>query len=110
MSEECWWRRDGVTGFPHVRQRPLQRYAEKTSDEVQEIAWKGAENGSVCGTGTLLLKGKLKVEVCTAVARELTGFIWAIACESNEKSVGIKDDNKNKRGITDKFKGIQNSL
>jgi hypothetical protein len=24
------------------------------------------------------LKGKLKVQACTAVARELAGFIWAI--------------------------------
>jgi len=23
---------------------------------------------------------KLKVQVCTAIARELTGFLWAVAC------------------------------
>jgi hypothetical protein len=29
----------------------------------------------------LINKGKWPVEVCTAVARELGGFMWAIACE-----------------------------
>jgi hypothetical protein len=29
----------------------------------------------------------LKVKVCTAIARELTGFIWAIACEVTRPEV-----------------------
>jgi len=29
----------------------------------------------------MALRGRLKVKGCTAIARELAGFIWAIACE-----------------------------
>jgi len=34
---------------------------------------------------TDVTRGKLKVQICTAIARELVGFIWAIACEVNGK-------------------------
>lgn len=55
----------------------LQRRAERTSDEVQEIAWKAQKR--LCARYKLMeAKGKLKVQACTAVARELAGFIWAI--------------------------------
>ena len=55
----------------------LQRRAERTSDEVQEIAWKAQKR--LCARYKLMEgKGKLKVQACTAVARELAGFIWAI--------------------------------
>jgi transposase len=55
----------------------LQRRAERTSEAVQEIAWKAQTR--LCGRYRLLeARGKLKVQVCTAIARELTGFIWAI--------------------------------
>ena len=55
----------------------LQRRAERTSEVVQEIAWKGQKR--MCSRYRLLeARGKLKVQVCTAIARELAGFIWAI--------------------------------
>ena len=55
----------------------LQRRAERTSEEVQEIAWKAQKR--LCSRYQVMNeKGKLKVQVCTAVARELAGFIWAI--------------------------------
>ena len=55
----------------------LQRRAERTSEEVQEIAWNAQKR--LCARYRLLEnKGKLKVQVCTAIARELAGFIWAI--------------------------------
>ncbi len=58
----------------------LQRRAEKASESVQAIAWKAQKR--LCGRYRHLLeKGKLKVQVCTAIARELVGFIWAIAME-----------------------------
>lgn len=58
----------------------LQRRAEKTSESVQAIAWKAQKR--LCGRYRYLLeKGKLKVQVCTAIARELVGFIWAISME-----------------------------
>ena len=66
--------------FPARKTAHLQRRAEKCSSEVQAIAWKAQKR--LCGRYTHLLgRGKLKVQVCTAVARELVGFIWAIACE-----------------------------
>lgn len=55
----------------------LQRRAERTSEAVQEIAWKAQTR--LCKRYRLLeARGKLKVQVCTAIARELAGFIWAI--------------------------------
>ena len=55
----------------------LQRRAEKTSEEVQEIAWTAQKR--LCGRyQSLGSRGKLKVQVCTAIARELAGFIWAV--------------------------------
>lgn len=62
----------------------LQRRAEKTDEEVQAIAWK-AQKRLCMRYRHLLNKGKLKVQVCTAVARELIGFIWAIARQVNGK-------------------------
>ena len=44
---------------------------------MQDIAWNAQKR--LCVRYRLLDgKGKLKVQVCTAIARELTGFIWAI--------------------------------
>ncbi|HET6515398.1 MAG TPA: IS110 family transposase [Thermodesulfovibrionales bacterium] len=67
----------------------LRRKAEKASKAVQEIAWKGQKR--LCNRYWYLVnKGKLPVESCTAVARELVGFIWAIACEVMGKgAVGV---------------------
>ena len=72
--------------FPARKTAHLQRRAEKCSGVVQAIAWKAQKR--LCGRYTHLLgRGKLKVQVCTAVARELVGFIWAIACEVMNKPV-----------------------
>ena len=65
---------------PARKTAQIQRRAEKTSEEVQEIAWKAQKR--LCKRYWYLVnKGKRPVEACTAVARELSGFIWAIACE-----------------------------
>lgn len=67
----------------------LQRRAEKASESVQAIAWKGQKR--LCGRYRHLLeKGKLKVQVCTAIARELIGFIWAIAMEVSGRSLVVR--------------------
>jgi len=72
--------------FPARKTAYLQRRAEKCSEAVQAIAWKAQKR--LCGRYTHLLeRGKLKVQVCTAVARELVGFIWAIACEVMNKPI-----------------------
>ena len=55
----------------------LQRRAERTSEAVQDIAWK-AQKRLCARYRSMEGRGKLKVQACTAVARELAGFIWAI--------------------------------
>jgi transposase len=55
----------------------LQRRAERTSEVVQEIAWKAQKRLCACYRN-LVARGKLKVQACTAIARKLAGFIWAI--------------------------------
>lgn len=55
----------------------VQRRAERTPELVQDIAWSAQKR--LCRRYRVLqARGKLKVQVCTAVARELAGFIWAI--------------------------------
>jgi len=72
LVEAAWTYRHPARKTAH-----LQRRAERTSEEVQEIAWKAQKR--LCGRYKLMeRKGKLKVQACTAVARELAGFIWAI--------------------------------
>jgi transposase len=66
--------------LPARKTAHLQRKAAKASKTVQEIAWKAQKR--LCNRyWHLINKGKLPVESCTAVARELVGFIWAIVCE-----------------------------
>ncbi len=70
--------------LPARKTAHLQKKAEKASKTVQEIAWKAQKR--LCSRYWYLVhKGKLPVESCTAVARELAGFIWAIACEITGK-------------------------
>ena len=66
--------------LPARKTAHLQRKAEKASEAVQAIAWKAQKR--LCSRyWHLIQKGKLKVQACTAVARELAGFIWAIGRE-----------------------------
>ncbi len=72
LVEAAWTYR-----YPARKTAALQRRAEHAPEVVQEIAWKAQKR--MCGRYKLLGdRGKLKVQVCTAIARELTGFIWAI--------------------------------
>ena len=81
LVESAWCYR-----FPARKTAHLQRRAEKCSAAVQAIAWKAQKR--LCGRYTHLLnRGKLKVQVCTAIARELVGFIWAIGCEVMNRPV-----------------------
>jgi len=81
LIESSWCYR-----FPARKTAYLQRYAEKCSTEVQDIAWKTQKR--LCSRYQhLMQRGKLKVQVCTAIARELVGFIWAIACEVTGKTI-----------------------
>src|SRR6202049_1614083 len=75
LVEASWTYRHPARKTTH-----LQRRAERTSEAVQDIAWKAQKR--LCARYRLMEgKGKLKVQACTAVARELTGFIWAIGQE-----------------------------
>ena len=66
--------------FPARKTAHLRRKAASAPPEVQCIAW--AAQKRLCGRYRHLYEaGKAKQAVCTAVARELAGFIWAIACE-----------------------------
>jgi transposase len=72
LVEAAWTYR-----HPARKTAALQRRAECTPEAIQAIAWKAQQR--LCGRYRLLTgKGKLKVQVCTAIARELAGFIWAI--------------------------------
>ena len=71
--------------MPARKTAHLRRKAAKASEAVQAIAWKAQKR--LCSRyWHLTQKGKLKVQACTAVARELAGFIWAISREVMEKN------------------------
>lgn len=95
-------RRGGITkcGNAHLRRvvveaawayrhRPaigstLQRRQAKLSAPVIEIAWKAQQR--LCGRYRKLIgRGKNQQQAITAVARELLGFMWAIAIEVESK-------------------------
>lgn len=72
LVESAWTYR-----HPARKTALLQRRAERTPDAVQDIAW-NAQKRLCARYRHLEGKGKLKVQVCTAIARELAGFVWAI--------------------------------
>lgn len=75
--------------FAARKTRPIERRAERTSREVQAIAWEAQKR--LCGRYQALLRaGKLKPQVAVAVARELAGFLWAIAGEVRGRAHGSK--------------------
>jgi len=79
LIEASWSYRLPARKTAHLRLK-----AEKAGKVVQDIAWKAQKR--LCSRYWYLInKGKLPVKSCTAVARELTGFIWAIAREVMEK-------------------------
>lgn len=72
LVEAAWTYR-----HPARKSALLQRRAEKASEAVQEIAW--AAQKRLCERYRMHeARGKKKVLVCTAIARELVGFIWAV--------------------------------
>ncbi len=74
LIESAWCYRHRAYMTEH-----LKRKAKDAPQEAQDIAWKGQKR--LCKRyQTLLAKGKLKVQVCAAIARELSGFVWAIGC------------------------------
>jgi transposase len=57
----------------------IQKRQEHQSKEVRLIAWKAQER--LNKRFKLLAAKKKSVIAATAIARELTGFVWAIACQ-----------------------------
>ncbi len=66
--------------FPARVSRHLLKRQEDLPQSVREIAWKAQVR--LCGRfRRLMARGKERNKVVTAIARELTGFMWAIARE-----------------------------
>lgn len=84
--------------FPARKTAHIQRRAEQTSEAVQAIAWKAQKR--LCGRYRHLRfrQNKLGVVAVTAVARELAGFVWAIACEVGGSHRATPHLSKGERG------------
>ena len=81
LVESAWSYR-----FPARKTHHLQKKAEKATVEAKAIAWKAQKR--LCRRYHILLNsGEVKGVVTTAIARELSGFIWAIACELMGKAM-----------------------
>jgi len=85
MLVECAW----SYRFPARKTAHLRRKAARAPHRVQAIAW--AAQKRLCGRYRRLCQaGKPTPRVCTAIARELAGFIWAVACEVTGKPHGTR--------------------
>lgn len=81
LVESAWSYR-----FPARKTAHLQKRAREASPAVQAIAWKAQKR--LCQRyQDLITKGKLTPQACVAVARELVGFIWAVAREIQGKTL-----------------------
>ena len=65
--------------FPARVTRHKLTAVDAVPDAVREIAWK-AQTRLCQRYRHMMAKGKLKQVVVTAIARELAGFVWSIAC------------------------------
>jgi len=75
LTESAWAYQRGPRIGP-----PLELRLQKTPKPVRDIGWKAQLR--LCGRFRRLVgRGKEKQKVVTAVARELCGFVWAIAME-----------------------------
>jgi transposase len=81
LVEAAWsyHHRPNVTGFLLRRQKSLA-----LGGEVKAIAWK-AQHRLNKRYKTLAAKGKNKNQIVTAIARELLGFVWAIATHTEKR-------------------------
>ncbi|MGH8166620.1 MAG: IS110 family transposase, partial [Woeseiaceae bacterium] len=83
LIEAAWCYR-----FAAKKSAPLQRRAEQSSAAVQAIAWK-AQKRLCARYQHLHRRGLVGVKISTAIARELCGFIWAIAGEVQREQPNI---------------------
>ena len=75
LAEAAW----AYQGIPRIGRVHAYRQ-EALPKVVCDIAWK-AQLRLTTRFRRLVARGKAKPKVATAIARELTGFIWAIARE-----------------------------
>ena len=75
LAEAAW----AYQGMPRIGRQMLYRQ-EALPKSICDIAWK-AQLRLTSRFRRLVARGKAKPKVATAIARELTGFIWAIARE-----------------------------
>ena len=75
LAEAAW----AYQGVPRLGRQMLYRQ-EALPPSICAIAWK-AQRRLTSRFRRLVARGKAKPKVATAIARELTGFIWAIARE-----------------------------
>lgn len=75
LVESAWSYR-----FPARQTMHLKRKAAPAPEQAKAIAWKAQKR--LCGRyRSLAQAGKNTKLVCVAIARELVGFIWDIACQ-----------------------------
>jgi hypothetical protein len=75
LVEAAWAYRFRPSVSEQIRQR-----SKGVSPEVKQIAWKAQQR--LCGRyRKLTARGKNKQRTVTAIARELTGFVWSIGQE-----------------------------
>lgn len=79
LVESAWSYR-----FPARQTLHLKRKAVNASEEAKVIAWQAQKR--LCGRyRSLLQAGKNTRQTTVAIARELAGFIWDIACHEMPK-------------------------
>ena len=66
---------------PRVGAKKLYRL-ERTTPKIRELAWK-AQVRLTARYRALTARGKKSTVVCAAIARELTGFMWAVGREAD---------------------------
>jgi transposase len=74
--------------FPARLARHKLTAVDAVSDEVRVIAWK-AQIRLCQRYRHMMAKGKPRQVVVTAIARELAGFVWAIACITSDPPANI---------------------
>ena len=79
LVESAWSYR-----FPARQTMHLKRKAAAAPEAAKAIAWRAQKR--LCGRYQALIRaGKNTKQACVAVARELVGFIWDIACREMPK-------------------------
>ena len=77
MLVECAW----AYRFPARKTARIERRTERASAAVRALSWKAQKR--LCGRfHRLTARGKRPTVVVAAIAGELTGFIWAVVCET----------------------------